>query len=91
MGYYVVMVSEQEFTRLQETQAAIDRMPDVPERPEAAYHDAWASCLACGDRCEYGEASNSRTQLPPTRTGSSTRTVPGNSCLNQPGSQRFAH
>ena len=56
MGYYVVMVSEQEFTRLQETQTAIDRMPDVPERPDAAYHDAWASCLACGDRCEYGEA-----------------------------------
>ena len=53
MDYYVVMVNEEQFVRLRDLQQEIDA---GPETREAIYHDAWAACTECGERCEYGEA-----------------------------------
>ena len=56
MDYYVVMLSDEQFVKVQKAQEEINAMPaDAPDRPIQAYYDVWAKCEVCGQKCEYGE------------------------------------
>lgn len=80
MSHYVVMVNGEQFLKLRELQEEIGRIPDGPE---PIVLDAWASCEACGEDCEYGEP----VKLEGTQVHNHTHGIVHPECARTPGGE----